>query len=78
MSAIVIAAVLAVGLVVDQVVPGVHVAVGLGVAAGVVVAGRGGGLTAADLGLAGRPGSRACAGGRPRRRWSERPSPCRC
>ncbi|HKQ00824.1 MAG TPA: CPBP family intramembrane glutamic endopeptidase [Actinomycetes bacterium] len=52
MSAIVIAAVLAVGLVVDQAVPGVHVAVGFGVAAGMVVAGRAGGLTAADLGLA--------------------------
>jgi CAAX protease family protein len=52
MSVIVILAVLAVGLVVDQAVPGVHVAVGLGLAAGVVVAGRAGGLTAADLGLA--------------------------
>jgi membrane protease YdiL (CAAX protease family) len=45
-------AVLAVGLVVDRAVTGAHVAVGLGLAACLVVIARGCGLTAADLGLA--------------------------
>lgn len=44
--------VLAVGLVVDQAVPGVHLVVGLGLVAGLVVVARAAGLTAADLGLA--------------------------
>jgi membrane protease YdiL (CAAX protease family) len=44
--------VLAVGLVVDQAVPGTHVVVGLGLVAGLVVVARVAGLTAADLGLA--------------------------
>ena len=44
--------VLAVGLVVDQAVPDVHLAVGLGLVAGLVVVARATGLTAADLGLA--------------------------
>ena len=45
-------AVLAVGLAVDRAVAGAHVAVGLGLAACLVVIARGCGLTAADLGLA--------------------------
>jgi membrane protease YdiL (CAAX protease family) len=44
--------VLAVAVVVDRAVPGVHVAVGLGLAACLVVIARAQGLTAADLGLA--------------------------
>jgi membrane protease YdiL (CAAX protease family) len=44
--------VLAVGVVVDRAVSGVHVAVGLGLAACLVVIARAQGLTAADLGLA--------------------------
>jgi uncharacterized protein len=47
---LVLAAVVA-GLVVDRAVPGAHVAVGLGLAACLVVIARAGGLTAADLGL---------------------------
>jgi hypothetical protein len=46
----VLAAVVA-GLVVERAVPGAHVAVGLGLAACVVVIARAGGLTASDLGL---------------------------
>jgi uncharacterized protein len=45
-------AVLAVAMVVDRAVPGAHVAVGLGLAACLVVIARADGLTAADLGLA--------------------------
>jgi uncharacterized protein len=45
-------AVLAVGLVVDRAVAGAHVAIGLGLAACLVVIARACGLTAADLGLA--------------------------
>jgi uncharacterized protein len=44
--------VLAVAVVIDRAVPGVHVAVGLGLAACLVVIARAQGLTAADLGLA--------------------------
>src|SRR5215218_10251030 len=44
--------VLAVAVVVDRAVPGVHVAVGLGLATCLVVIARAQGLTAADLGLA--------------------------
>lgn len=45
-------AVLATGLVLDRAVPGVHVAVGLGLAAGVLATARAAELTAAELGLA--------------------------
>jgi uncharacterized protein len=43
---------LAAGLVLDRAVAGVHVAVGLGLAAGLLVVARAAGLTAAELGLA--------------------------